>query len=79
MPFDLSQVMFIATANDVKYVPPALYDRLEIVKMDGYSTEEKVTIAVNYIIPRQLEDHGIAAERFHMEAPVIRKLGIFLV
>ena len=58
--FDLSQVLFIATANIVDPVPPALKDRMEILSLQGYTEEEKIQIATRHLIPRQLDNHGLA-------------------
>ena len=58
-PFDLSKVMFIATANYTEPIPPALYDRMEIIELPGYTTVEKLRIAKRYLVPRQLKEHGI--------------------
>ena len=59
LPFDLSNVMFIATANQADPIPPALRDRMEILYLSGYTDEEKVKIARRYLIPKQLEENGI--------------------
>lgn len=59
LPFDLSKVMFVATANVLDSVPSALRDRLEVIRLAGYSTEQKLAIARRYLIPRQLEANGL--------------------
>lgn len=60
--FDLSQVIFIATANNLDNVPHPLRDRLEIIHLPGYTQEEKVAISVKYLIPKQMEENGVAKE-----------------
>ncbi|NWF52561.1 MAG: endopeptidase La [Nitrospirae bacterium] len=60
VPFDLSKVMFITTGNLVDTIPSPLRDRMEIIYLSGYTTEEKLGIAKNYLIPKQLEEHGIS-------------------
>jgi ATP-dependent Lon protease len=57
--YDLSKVLFIATANSIATIQPALRDRLEIIEVPGYTTEEKLEIARRHLIPKQLEDHGV--------------------
>jgi ATP-dependent Lon protease len=61
LPFDLSQVLFICTANLLDPVPPALKDRMEVIDLSGYTNEEKLEIARKFLIPRQLEENGISA------------------
>ncbi|MEW6569843.1 MAG: endopeptidase La [Nitrospirota bacterium] len=62
VPFDLSKVMFITTGNLVDTIPSPLRDRMEIIYLSGYTTEEKLGIAKNYLIPKQLEEHGISSD-----------------
>ncbi len=59
LPLDLSSCMFITTANTVDTIPSALLDRLEVIHMDSYSEKEKVSIAINHLIPKQLKNHGL--------------------
>jgi ATP-dependent Lon protease len=65
--FDLSKVMFITTANVLEPIPPALKDRMEVLELPGYSEEEKMMIAKNFLIPRQLEEHGLADNYLEFE------------
>jgi ATP-dependent Lon protease len=62
LPFDLSNVLFICTANLLDPVPPALADRMEVIQLSGYTNEEKLEIARKYLIPRQLSDNGISTK-----------------
>lgn len=70
VPFDLSQVMFIATANITDPIPPALKDRMEILELPGYIEEEKLHIARKFLVPKQIEEHGLKSDQiiFHDEA-----------
>ncbi len=66
-PFDLSKVVFITTANTLESIPPALLDRMEILRIAGYSDEEKLQIARKYLIPRVLADHGLDKKRLNID------------
>ena len=63
VPFDLSKVMFVATANILDPVPPALRDRLEVLELPGYTREEKLNISRQFLIPKQLEEHGLSKDK----------------
>lgn len=71
VPFDLSKVMFIATANMLDTIPPALLDRLEVIELNGYTQEEKVKIAERYLIPRQLKENGLNAKQFKLTSKAL--------
>jgi len=74
VPFDLSKVLFICTANMLDTVPPPLQDRMEIIPLQGYSEEEKVHIAKRYLIPRQIRENGIKPEQIEFPEEAIRHL-----
>src|SRR5213082_550163 len=66
IPFDLSEVMFIATANFIQNIPGPLLDRMEIVDFSGYTEAEKLEIAKHYLVPRQLEQNGLTGEQLEL-------------
>jgi ATP-dependent Lon protease len=74
VPFDLSKVLFIATANMLENIPPPLRDRLEIISIPGYTEEEKLHIAQDYLIPETAKDHGLKPEQIPFQEAAIRKL-----
>ena len=74
LPFDLSKVMFIATANVLDTIPWALRDRMEIIEIPGYTMEEKLEIARRYLVPRQLDEHGLNARKLKIALPAVRKI-----
>jgi ATP-dependent Lon protease len=69
--FDLSRVMFIATANTTAGINPALLDRMEIINLSGYIVEEKVQIAKRHLIPNQIENHGLTKNQISIPAPIL--------
>ena len=71
---DLSRVLFIATANQLGTIHPALLDRMEIISLAGYTEEEKVHIARRYLVPRQLEEHGLTAEQVAIDDDAVRRI-----
>jgi ATP-dependent Lon protease len=74
VPFDLSKVLFICTANMLDTVPPPLQDRMEIIPLQGYSEEEKVHIANRYLIPRQIKENGITGEQIEFPEEAVRHI-----
>ena len=74
VPFDLSHVMFITTANMLDTIPPALRDRMEILDLTGYTEEEKLMITKRYLIPRQLEAHGLTTESLQFEDSALQSI-----
>ncbi len=67
VPFDLSKVMFIATANTLHTIPPALLDRMEVLELSGYTDAEKLQIAKRYLVPKQLEAHGLSDRKLQID------------
>ena len=74
VPFDLSKIMFITTANQLHTIPPPLRDRMETLELPGYTAIEKSMIAKQYLIPRQLEAHGITADQFTIGDEAINRV-----
>ena len=74
VPFDLSKVLFICTANMLDPIPEPLLDRMEIIHLQGYTEEEKVSIAYKYLIPRQIEANGIPADLIEFPEQAVRQL-----
>ena len=72
--YDLSRVLFIATANNISNIPAALRDRLEIIDLSGYAVEEKIEIAKRHLIPKQKEMHGLKDISFRLSDPVLEKI-----
>jgi ATP-dependent Lon protease len=74
VPFDLSEVLFIATANFIQNIPGPLLDRMETVNFAGYTEEEKLNIAKSYLVPRQIEENGLQAGQLELKEPAIREV-----
>ncbi|SPP65662.1 endopeptidase La [Nitrospira lenta] len=74
VPFDLTEVMFITTANLIDPILPALRDRMEVIEIPGYTEEEKLGIAQTYLIPRQLTEHGITTKHVKVSDPALRQI-----
>lgn len=69
--FDLSRVMFVATANNLSTIPGPLRDRMEIIEVNGYTVEEKIEIAKKHLLPKQIEEHGITKKDFSVDSKLI--------
>ncbi|MGA2186568.1 MAG: endopeptidase La [Bryobacteraceae bacterium] len=74
LPFDLSKVLFVTTANALDTIPPPLLDRMEILRLGGYSEEEKMQIAHRYLIPRQLKEAGLTVEQILLGDDTLKKI-----
>ncbi len=71
--FDLSEIMFVATANTLN-IPPALLDRMELIRLSGYTEDEKINIAERYLVPKQMENHGIKDDELKIHESVLRDI-----
>ncbi len=74
IPFDLSQVLFVTTANTLDTIPRPLLDRMEVIELSSYTDEEKMQIAVQYLLPKQLERHGLTSKTMKLDKRAIRDL-----
>src|SRR5262249_38725535 len=74
VPLDLSNILFIATANQLGTIPPALLDRMAIISLPGYTEEEKIHIAKMYLIPRQRDEHGLKPEQILIDEAALRRV-----
>lgn len=74
IPFDISKVFFICTANDISKIPAPLRDRLEIIQLSSYTTEEKETIAAKFLIPKQLKSHNLSVSNLKINKSIIKKI-----
>ncbi|KAK4557650.1 hypothetical protein RGQ29_007418 [Quercus rubra] len=72
VPFDLSKVVFVATANRVQPIPPPLLDRMEVIELPGYTPEEKLKIAMRHLIPRVLDQHGLSSEFLQIPEDMVK-------
>jgi ATP-dependent Lon protease len=74
VPFDLSKVMFITTANTVHNIPRPLLDRMEVIEISGYTEEDKVHIAMDHLVPKQIKEHGLKEDNISFSEGAIRKI-----
>ncbi|KAL5064202.1 hypothetical protein RYX36_025939 [Vicia faba] len=72
VPFDLSKVIFVATANRMQPIPPPLLDRMEVIELPGYTPEEKLQIAMQHLIPRVLDQHGLSSEFIQIPEAMVK-------
>ena len=74
IPYDLSRVIFIATANSLEGLPPALIDRMEVVELPGYVEDEKLAIAQRFLVPRELDEHGLDADTVQFKPGALTRM-----
>ena len=74
LPFDLSDVFFVTTANTTDTIPPALLDRMEVIELSGYTDTEKIHIAQNYLLPKQRKKHGLSGKQLRLGADAVEKI-----
>jgi ATP-dependent Lon protease len=74
VPFDLSEVLFITTANVLDPIPPALRDRMEVLEIAGYTEEEKLQIALDHLVSKQVKNHGLTSEYIHFTPDALRQV-----
>lgn len=74
VPFDLSKVMFIATANMIDPIPPALKDRMEIIEIPSYTEHDKLKIAFDFLVPKQIKEHGLTPDHIEFTTEAVRKI-----
>ena len=74
IPFDLSKVMFITTANSAYNIPRPLLDRMEVIELSGYTEEDKLHIALGYLVPKQIKEHGLKAKNITFSEAALRKI-----
>ena len=72
--YDLSNVLFITTANSLSTIQPALLDRMEVINVSGYLAEEKVQIARHFLVPKQLKEHGISEDALKIDSGAIKAI-----
>ncbi len=74
LPFDLSKVLFVCTANQLETIPPPLVDRMDVIQLTGYTEDEKLEIAKRYLVPKQLEEHGLQPAKIEVAEPALRMI-----
>lgn len=72
IPFDLSKILFLTTANTTESIPAPLLDRMEVIRISGYTEEEKLQIALNYLLPKQLKEHGLKEENLELSEAALK-------